>query len=72
MTRTTRATPAGVPRSIAKRTREQRDNPFTEEHLAPTPVKRRAWREVRKGVDSYAREMRQYWDSQAHKNGGTQ
>jgi hypothetical protein len=72
MTRSTRAAPAGVPRSRAKRTREQRGNPFAKKHLAPTPTERRAWREIRKGVDSYARETRQYWDSQAHKHGGTQ
>lgn len=65
------ATTAGVARGGCKRTREQRDNPFAEEHRAPTPKQRRGWREIRKGVDSYARGMRQCWDSQAHKHGGT-
>jgi hypothetical protein len=73
MTRTTRATPAGVPRSRAKRTREQRGNPYPFPYGArPTPKQRRGWRDTRKGVKSYARQMRREWDSQAHKNGGTQ
>jgi len=68
MTRSTRATPAGVPRSRAKRTREQRDNPVGESNEAPTAKQRQWWRQIRKGVDSLRREHEQQWQSQARRH----
>jgi hypothetical protein len=71
MKRATKATPAGVPRSRAKRTREQRKNPLPHRKDKPTAWQRRWWREVCKGVDSHWREMQQVARTQAHKHGGT-